>query len=183
MTAVGEDPVLETSRLILRAPRIEDFDAWARFCGDPETMRYLGGALERPAAWRNMLALAGAWKLQGYGYFSVIEKASGAWIGRVGPWFPEAWPGGEVGWGIAHSHTGRGYGAEAATAAIDFVFDRLGWDAVIHVIDPDNRPSQAVAKRLGSELMGPVTLPPPLESWPAEIWGQSRDAWRARDHR
>ncbi|HWF01886.1 MAG TPA: GNAT family N-acetyltransferase [Caulobacteraceae bacterium] len=180
MTSTHEDTVIETPRLLMRAPRIEDFDAWAQFCSDAETMRYLGGALTRPAAWRNMLTFTGAWRLQGFGYFSVIEKATGAWIGRVGPWFPEAWPGGEVGWGIARAHTGRGYAVEAATAAIDFVFDKLGWEQVIHVIDPDNQPSQAVAKRVGSGLRGPVILPPPLETWPTEIWGQSREAWRAR---
>ena len=32
--------------------------------------------------------------------FSVIEKDSGRWIGRIGPWQPEGWPGTEVGWSL-----------------------------------------------------------------------------------
>jgi RimJ/RimL family protein N-acetyltransferase len=174
-------PVIETQRLILRRPEIGDFDGWAAFSADPVSMRWLGGqTLSRPEAWRNMLTFAGAWVIQGHGQFSVIEKASGRWVGRVGPWFPKGWPGAEVGWSILREATGKGYAAEAATAAIDFVFDDLGWERVIHVINPDNAPSQGVARKLGSALLGPVALPPPLQNWPAEAWGQSRDAWRAR---
>ncbi|MBV8682950.1 MAG: GNAT family N-acetyltransferase [Caulobacteraceae bacterium] len=175
-----ERPVLETGRLILRPPEAQDFDAWAEFCADPASMRWLGGELPRPAAWRNMLTMSGAWVLQGFGYFSVIEKASGEWVGRVGPWFPEAWPAPEVGWGILRSRTGRGYAVEAATAVMDFAFDVLGWERTIHIIHPENTPSQGVARRLGSGLLGPVSLPAPLESWPAEAWGQTREAWRSR---
>jgi RimJ/RimL family protein N-acetyltransferase len=173
-------PILDTPRLILRRPQIEDFEGWAQFCADPQSMRFLGGPLARSAAWRQMLTFAGAWLIQGFGYFSVIEKETGEWVGRVGPWFPDGWPGTEVGWGILASRGGRGYAVEAATAALDFAFDELGWSQVVHVIDPDNAPSQAVARRLGSDLLGEVKLPAPLEAWPAQAWGQSREAWRAR---
>jgi RimJ/RimL family protein N-acetyltransferase len=176
-------PVLETERLILRRPEAGDFDRWAEFCGDPDSMRFLGGALPRAAAWRNMLTLSGGWLIQGFSYFSVIEKASGEWVGRVGPWFPEAWPAPEIGWGILRSRTGRGYAREAATAALDFAFDVLGWERAIHVIHPENTPSQAVARSLGSDLLGPVSLPAPLEAWPSEAWGQTREAWHGRIRR
>ena len=36
--------------------------------------------------------------------FSVFEKDSGRWIGRLGPWEPHGWPGKEVGWGIVPMH-------------------------------------------------------------------------------
>ena len=35
---------LETDRLILRMFRESDLDAYAEMCGDPEVMKYLGGA-------------------------------------------------------------------------------------------------------------------------------------------
>jgi RimJ/RimL family protein N-acetyltransferase len=175
-----ESPILETERLILRRPEAQDFDNWAEFCADPASMRFLGGEMARGAAWRNMIMFSGAWLIQGFGYFSVIEKATGEWVGRVGPWFPDGWPDREVGWGILRSRTGRGYAAEAATAALDYAFDALGWERVIHVIHPENTPSQGVARSLGSTLLGPVALPAPLEAWPSEAWGQTREAWRTR---
>lgn len=173
-------PTLETARLLLRLPRAEDFDAYARYMANAESARFIGGAQPRAAAWRGFLQLAGSWQLCGYSMFSVILKTSGEWIGRVGPWMPEGWPGTEVGWGIVAEHCNRGYATEAATATIDWAFDELGWDDVIHAIDPENLASQAVAVKLGSKNRGPGQLPPPLDSSVVDIWGQSRAEWRAR---
>jgi RimJ/RimL family protein N-acetyltransferase len=126
-----------------------------------------------------MASIAGSFALLGFGMFSVIEKASGDWIGRVGPWMPEGWPGTEVGWGLARHTWGKGYATEAAAAAIDWAFETLGWREVIHCIHPDNTPSQKVAQRLGSRILREGKLPAPL-TMPIEIWGQSAEDWRAR---
>ena len=170
---------LETERLILRPPRQEDLDAWAAFHGDAESMRYLGGAIGRAEAWRAMAGVAGMWPLRGFGQFSLIEKASGRWVGRAGPWYPEGWPEREIGWMLAPEVRGKGYATEAARASLDLVFGTLGWERVVHIIDPENLASHAVARRIGSRLLGPVVLPPPRDVWRAEAWGQSREDWMA----
>ena len=79
----------------MRPPTQDDFDAFAAMAEDEDTMRFIGGTAARDQAWRVMAMLAGSWALLGYGMFSVIEKDSGRWIGRVGPWRP----GGEQGRG------------------------------------------------------------------------------------
>lgn len=173
-------PTLETARLILRPPQQEDFPLWAEFSADEETMRFIGGVAAPPAAWRSMATLAGSWALKGFAMFSVIEKASGRWIGRLGPWEPEGWPGTEVGWGLAKEATGKGYATEGASAAIDWAIDHLGWTDVIHCIDPANTASQKVAQRLGSVNRGPGRMPPPFQDHPVDIWGQSAADWKAR---
>ena len=124
--------------------------------------------------------MAGAWAIQGYAMFSVIEKSTGRWIGRLGPWQPEGWPGTEVGWGIVRGAWGNGYATEGATAAIDWAFDHLGWSDVIHCIAPENLPSQGVAKKLGSSVLRRTNLPAPFESIVVDVWGQSREQWFAR---
>ncbi|MDP3852172.1 GNAT family N-acetyltransferase [Phenylobacterium sp.] len=172
-------PTLETARLILRPPIAEDFDAWAAFVADEEAGRFLGGAQPRPVAWRGMCTMTGAWTVAGFSMFSVVEKASGAWVGRLGPWSPDGWPGTEVGWGIAREHWGKGYAPEGATAAIDWAFDQLGWTEVIHCIDPGNVNSQNVARRLGSTILRHAVLPPPLND-SVDVWGQTREQWQAR---
>jgi RimJ/RimL family protein N-acetyltransferase len=86
-------PTLQTSRLILRPPVREDFEAFAAFMADERTARYVGGVLPRSLAWRQFAAVAGSWMLNGYSMFTVIEKSTGAWIGRSGPWMSEGWPG------------------------------------------------------------------------------------------
>ena len=175
-----DGPIIETERLTLRPPVAEDFDAWAPMMADEEATHFLGGVQPRSTAWRGFCGMAGAWSLYGFGMFSVIERSTGQWIGRLGPWRPEGWPGTEVGWGLVREAWGKGYATEGAAAAIDWAFDHLGWTDVIHCIDPQNTPSQAVATRLGSRNLGPGQLPAPLDTLPMEIWGQSRDAWRAR---
>jgi RimJ/RimL family protein N-acetyltransferase len=173
-------PEILTERLLLRPPVAADFDAWARFAADPEVMRFIGGAQPRAVAWRGFLTMAGAWQIQGFAMFSVIERRTGTWIGRVGPWQPEGWPGTEVGWALCAEHQGKGYALEAAVASIDWAFEHLGWTEVIHSIDPANAPSQRLAVRLGSTNSGPGRLPPPFDASPVEIWRQSRESWIAR---
>ncbi|WP_313253202.1 GNAT family N-acetyltransferase [Stenotrophomonas acidaminiphila] len=169
---------LETERLLLRPPCAEDFDAFAAFCADPLPMQHLGGVQAPSVAWRSLATMAGSWHLLGYSMFSVIEKDSGRWVGRAGPWQPHGWPGPEVGWSIVPDRWGRGYAPEAARAAIDWAFDVLGWDQVIHTIAPDNRNSQAVARKLGARVLRHARLPPPHEV-DVEVWGQPREAWKA----
>jgi RimJ/RimL family protein N-acetyltransferase len=177
---IAPGPTLETERLILRPTATEDFDGFAALVADERTARFIGGVQPRSTAWRQLCTMAGAWSLYGWAMFSVLEKSSGRWVGRLGPWTPDGWPGTEVGYGLLHEHQGKGYATEACTAAIDWAFDRLGWSEVIHCIDPQNHGSQGVARRLGSTLRGPGKLPAPFENAPIEIWGQTRDDWRAR---
>lgn len=177
---IAPGPVLETERLILRPTAMEDFPRWAEFMADAEAARFIGGVQAPPAAWRGLMTMAGAWALTGVSMFSVIEKASGLWVGRLGPWTPDGWPGTEVGWGLHPDAQGKGYAAEGATAALDYAFDVLGWTEVIHCIDPDNTPSQRLAERLGSTNLGPTRLPPPFETIAVDRWGQTRDQWKAR---
>jgi RimJ/RimL family protein N-acetyltransferase len=98
----------------------------------------------------------------------------------VGPWQPEGWPGTEVGWGLSRDAWGKGYATEGAVACIDWAFEAFGWDEVIHTIDPANVASQAVARRLGSTILRPGTMPPPYEAMVVDVWGQSREQWMAR---
>jgi RimJ/RimL family protein N-acetyltransferase len=172
---------LETPRLLLRPIRRHDFEEFAAFLADAETMRYLGSAPQpRSIAWRSFLQMAGAWAMQGFAMFSVIEKESGRWVGRVGPWQPEGWPGTEVGWGIVRDRCRLGYATEAATAAIDWAFATLSWSEVVHVIDPNNVASQGVARKLGSRNRGRTQLPAPFTESVVDIWGQSKEEWLAR---
>jgi RimJ/RimL family protein N-acetyltransferase len=165
---------------MLRPLSGDDLDGYAAFAADAETMRHLGGVLTRAEAWRDLSLRAGAWMTRGFSMFSVIERATGAWVGRIGPWQPEGWPGTEVGWGVRADFAGKGYAYEAACAAIDYAVDVLGWTDIIHTIAPDNVRSARLAERLGSTNRGPTRLPPPLADLTVDAWGQSAEQWRAR---
>jgi RimJ/RimL family protein N-acetyltransferase len=177
---LANPPHIQTERLLLRPPTQEDFPAFADMMADGDHVRFIGGFQPRATAWRTWAALAGSWSLLGFGMFSVIERGTGQWIGRIGPWVPEGWPGNEVGWGLTRAATGKGYGVEAATAALDWTFNTLGWSDVIHIIAPDNLPSAALATRLGSTNLGPTKMPEPFDHHRVDAWGQSAAQWRAR---
>jgi RimJ/RimL family protein N-acetyltransferase len=167
-------PQLETARLILRPPAEEDLDGWAGLDADPRAIQFIGGLRTRNQAWTDMATAAGMWSLRGCGLFSVVEKDTGRWVGRVGPWLPEGAIGTEVGWAISPTSWGKGYATEAARAAVGWAFDHLGWTDVIHCIDAPNTASVVVAERLGS-----VWLRADCEADGKEvqIYGQSREAW------
>jgi RimJ/RimL family protein N-acetyltransferase len=172
------DTVIETERLVLRVPRATDLEGLVELMTDEEAARYLGKAQPPPVIWRGLAMMAGSWVISGFGMFSVVEKASGRWVGRVGPWQPLGWPGTEVGWSMIRSVWGKGYAYEASVAAMDFAVDVLGWSDIIHSIHPDNTRSQTLAARLGSVNRGPGQLPQPYESDTVEIWGQTSAQWK-----
>lgn len=174
-------PVLFTDRLMLRVPNGDDLEGFAAFGADEETTRFLGGVKGRSAAWRTLSSMAGSWLVNGYSMFSVVERASGRWVGRLGPWQPEGWPGTEVGWGVLREFAGLGYAHEATVAAMDYAIDVLGWTEVIHTIDPENTRSIALAQRLGSTNGGPTKLPEPFQDSRVDAWGQTAAQWRARN--
>jgi len=147
---------------------------------DELAARFIGGVMPRAVCWRQLMTMIGAWHSQGFAMFSVIEKETRRWIGRVGPWQPEGWPGTEIGWAIARDRWGSGYAVEAAIEAANWAFETLGWVHIIHSIAPDNLASQRVAQKLGSRNLGPGQLPPPYQNDAVDLWGQTRDEWRRR---
>jgi len=168
---------VETERLILRPIDPErDLDGWARAMADEDVVRYLGTKpMSLPQSWRNMAMVLGHWTIRGYGFFSVEERSTGAWVGRVGPWYPDGWPAPEVGWMLAPEFQRRGYATEAARASIQFAFAELGWKQVIHVILPGNAASIAVAEKVGSRLVGEQQGMPGLFEERILIYGQAAD--------
>ncbi len=174
------DTVIETPRLILKVPSLKEFEPWCAFMADEESARHIGKAQPPSTVWRSICTMIGAWQAEGFAMFSVFEKATGRWVGRLGPWEPHGWPGHEVGWGVIPSAQGKGYAFEGAIAAMDFAVDVLGWTDIIHSINPANVNSQKLAMRLGSVNRGPGKLPAPLENETVDLWGQTSDEWRAR---
>jgi RimJ/RimL family protein N-acetyltransferase len=150
---------IETDRLILRMFRESDLDAYAEMCGDAEVMKYLGGAtMTRSEAWRSMATVLGHWQLRGFGIWAVVERATGALVGRVGCWRPEGWPGLELAWTLRRSFWGHGYATEAARAALEVARADLREPHVISMIHSGNEASIRVARRLGMRLEGRTEL-------------------------
>ncbi|MFI9558347.1 GNAT family N-acetyltransferase [Nonomuraea endophytica] len=142
---------METERLIMRPLTGSDFDAYAAMLADPDVA---GGLAESvgtsPAdAWRSLATFIGHREIRGYSHWALVEKSSGSFVGRAGPWQPHGFPGLGVGWCLAREHWGKGYATEAAGAALNYCFTELGAEQVISVILPGNTRSISVAERIG----------------------------------
>jgi RimJ/RimL family protein N-acetyltransferase len=168
---------LETARLTLRMLRESDFEEYAEMSADPEVMRYIGDgqALARPMAWRNMALMVGHWALRGYGVWAAEERASGALVGRIGFWYPDGWPGFELGWVLRRQFWGRGYATEGARAALGLAFTRLRQPHVVSLIHPNNSASVRVAERLGERPVGTTEV----FGRPALVYRITRGEWQA----
>jgi RimJ/RimL family protein N-acetyltransferase len=170
-------PTLVTDRLRLRPLEEGDLDNWAALCADPEVTRFMpGGALDRGAAWRNLIYQLAHWLVRGSGIWAVEEKATGAFVGRAGFADGEGWPGFELGGALMPQFWGRGYATECGRAALDFAFRTLKKDHVIGLIRPGNLRSVRVAERLGESFEGSIEH---LGN-EALVYGIDRESWAAR---
>jgi RimJ/RimL family protein N-acetyltransferase len=144
-------PVLATERLVLRAFTPHDFEPFATIVSDPEVVRYVddGAPISREECWRGMALFLGHWHLRGYGWWAVEERRSGEFLGRIGLYNPEGWPGIEIGWLLRRDAWGAGLATGGATAALNYAFDLVGVSHVISLIDPRNTSSIRVAEKIG----------------------------------
>ncbi len=144
-----DDTIIETDRLILRQWRESDLDGLAAMMADADHAQYIGGQKTREESWRLLAAFIGHQQLRGYGLWVMEDKATGAFAGRAGVWYPHGWPEIEVGWGVALPFLRRGYATEAGAVAARWAFEHLGLDHVISIIHEDNHASKGVAAKLG----------------------------------
>ena len=156
-----DTPVLETERLILRAPQASDFEVFAPFVMS-DRARYIGGGADKDIghAWRVLAIITGHWHLRGFGTFVAVSKQTDQPVGSMGPWFPGDWPEEELGWTIwTEDAEGKGYAFEAVAALRRHVYDDLGWSTAVSYIDSENVRSQALAQRLGCAIDAEAKVP------------------------
>jgi len=84
------------------------------------------------------------------GIWAVEERATQTFIGRIGCFYPEGFPGFEIGYTLARHAWGKGYAREGAAAALAFARNTLGQTDIISIIRPANIASIRVAESLGA---------------------------------
>jgi len=178
--------ILETPRLVLRAWREEDIEPYIRHLNVEPVMRWLGGlrtAEQHEAVVRERFM---AWQEErGFTFWAVERRSDGELLGFCGLKIaddPESPVEGEyeVGWRFREDSWGRGYAKEAATASLDFAFDRLAAERVVALTVEGNRPSWGLMIRLG------MTRRPDLDYstalWadgPVIVYEMRREQWRS----
>ncbi|MGI3186504.1 GNAT family N-acetyltransferase [Nioella aestuarii] len=143
-------PMLDTDRLILRAPRIEDFEIYAAI-GESERGRYLvDDNTDRDALWLDFAQMVACWLLRGHGVWTVETRDTGKTIGFVLLGFEPGDHEPELGYLFLPEAECHGYAQEAARAARAYAFDTLGLKTLVSTIDHDNARSIRLTERLGA---------------------------------
>lgn len=153
MTPEFRIPELETERLRLRLPRMDDFETFAAFRAS-ERSNGVGGPYDRATSFHHLAGIVGQWQLRGYGRWLVADKTTDEPYGIAGIYHPEDWPEPELGWSIFAPAEGRGMAHEAARATRDFVYRTLGWDRIVSLITDGNARSIRLAERMGCTRTG-----------------------------
>ena len=149
-------PTIETERTILRPHRLEEFDDYVALWADPVVTRFIGArARTREESWIRLLRNPGMWSMIGYGLWAIEEKATATLIGEAGfqeakrditPSF-EGTP--EAGWVLLPVAHGKGIASEVVKRIHEWANGRPGFEKTVCIIEPENLPSLAVAKKLG----------------------------------
>ena len=138
---------LRTARLLLREWRDEDDLAFAELSADPAVMEYLLPLPDWVARKR------AHWEKYRFGQWVVEMPGAASFIGVVGletvSYDAYFTPAVEVAWRLASCYWGNGYATEAARAALDYGFKKLGLDEIVAITVPANRRSRRVMERLG----------------------------------
>ena len=139
---------LRTTRLTLREWRDEDHAHFAAMSGDGAMNDYL---LPPDGDW--VARARRHWAEHDFGQFVVELPGECAFIGVIGlnhvRWAVPFAPAIEAGWRLVRPYWGRGFAVEAARAAVDDGFYRIGFDEIVAFTVTRNRRSRNVMERLG----------------------------------
>ena len=178
--------VIETERLLLRKPVLEDADAAVALLTDRVAMEFLGGVHPQAAADPAFVVRRWLerWDENDCGPFSVVRRADGRWLGRTGVlvWDVRSWthttfasagefaqP--ELGWALAREHWGQGYATEAALAVREWAYAERGFARLVSLIEAANVRSRRVAEKLGATPGETVEL---FDNGPHVVWEHPR---------
>ena len=145
--------MITTERLILRPWRENDRPLFAEQNADPVVMRFLNGVLTRAESDAYVERAEQHLAETGFCKWAVEAPGVAPFIGAVGltrvKFEASFTPAVEVAWRLHRRHWGRGYATEAARAAIEDGFVRIGLAEVVALTALSNSASARVMERLG----------------------------------
>jgi len=149
---VNGAPVLETARLRLRKPTMDDIPASYRFWSSDRSV-LMGGPWSLETLTAETQGLLDQWEKHGFTLFTVTRQGSDDGIGGIGPFFPATHPEPELGWSLWDpADEGQGLAHEAAMAARDWFFASSGHQTAVSYTDPENHRSHRLCQRLGATI-------------------------------
>jgi len=145
-------PIATTARLTLREIDAADAPFILTLVNDPAWLRFIGDKNVRTESDARRYIEAGPaamYAQRGFGLWLAERRGDGVPIGLCGLIKRDALPDIDLGFAFLPAYRGNGYAFEAAQAAIDFAWERLGLGRVVAITAPDNDDSVRLLERLG----------------------------------
>lgn len=146
---------IETERLVLRKPLIEDanaiFTGWAQ---DNEVTRYLTWRPHQQIEQTQQFVQSclAAWEYETRFPYMITLKETNEVIGMIDPRIEGSKVG--IGYGAARAHWGKGYVSEATRSIIEWAFQQPIIYRVYATTDVENLASQRVLEKVGMQCEG-----------------------------
>ena len=170
-----------TQKLVLRAFREADLDAFLAYRNDPDVARFQdweGLAREAGVALLGRNAQSSSGKRGQWQQIAIALAPSDRLIGDIGLFRRDDGFSAELGFTLATRHQGQGLACEALFGLIDALFDRSGLERLEAVTDTRNLPAMALLARLGFGIRSTAEVVFKGVACREHTYTLSRSAWR-----
>ncbi|MBR1852860.1 MAG: GNAT family N-acetyltransferase [Lachnospiraceae bacterium] len=143
--------ILETTRCLVRETTVTDVEAFYKIYEEPEITRYMEPLYDDPEEERAYAEdyIDKVYAFYDFGIWSVVEKESGAVIGRAGICYREGYEDPELGFVIGVPWQGKGFATEVCVAVLEYAWRELGFERVLAFVQPDNAISCRICEKIG----------------------------------
>ena len=174
--------LLESTRLFLRRPEVEDQVSLEQIFCNPDMMRYLGDVWNPDKVTEVNQEWHDDWGVERRWSGVLVKKDTLEVIGTAGltenTLIDEI--GFELSWLVLPEHQKQGFANEITTALLHFAFDGLGAERIVAETHPRNPASNRIFKKFGFECLGECHHQyddlPGFET--QVLWALTRESWR-----
>ncbi len=143
--------ILRTARCLIRETIPEDVESFYQIYSHPAITEYMEGLYPEVEEERQYVRdyIEKVYTFFGFGVWTVIERETGAVIGRAGFSYREGFDEPELGFIIGVPWQRRGYAEEVCRAVLAYGWSALEFRQVQALVEPENIPSVRLCEKLG----------------------------------
>lgn len=148
--------ILETERCLIRETTVEDVEEFYEIYKHPMITEFMEDLYPEKEQEREYIRqyIDKVYTFWEFGVWTVVEKESGAVIGRAGFSYREGFEEPEIGFIIGVPWQGKGYAQEVCSAILNYGKKVLGFDVVQAFVQPGNDASINLCRKLGFQDAG-----------------------------
>lgn len=145
--------ILETKRCLIRETCVTDVEAFYEIYKEPSITEYMEDLFQDIEEERQYVRdyIDKVYGFYGFGVWTIIEKESGAIIGRAGLSYREGFDDAELGFVIGVLWQGKGYAYEVCSAIMEYGKTELELPVIQAFVEIGNDKSVRLCKKLGMQ--------------------------------